>query len=46
MSFTEHELEKIADGLRSFNFYIDDFTNDHLALIAEAVLDALEIEHE
>ena len=46
MSFTDAELESIADGLRLANFHIDDFTNDDIALIAEAVLDALEVEHE
>jgi len=46
MRFADQELESIADGLRLANFYIDEFTNDDLALIAEAVLEALGVEHE
>jgi len=46
MSFTDRELESIADGLRLLNYNIDDLSNDDLALFAEAVLIALGIEHE
>jgi hypothetical protein len=46
MSFTDGELESIADGLRLLNYNIDDVSNDDLALIAEAVLEALGIEYE
>ena len=45
MSFTETELENMADHLRSAGFQLpDDWDNDRLALLASAILESLDME--
>lgn len=44
MNLTLEQIEYIADGLRSAGFDVSETTNDQLAIIAQIVLDALEIE--
>lgn len=44
MSLTYEQIEAIADGLRSLGFDVSDLDNDQIAMIAQCVLDALEIE--
>mgnify|MGYP000877137618 CR=1 FL=1 len=45
MDYTEEQLERIYDKLRSAGFVFDEqWNNDHFARIADCVLEALEIE--
>ena len=45
MSYTEEQLERVADHLRSAGFEFDDtWDSDKFALVADCVLEALELE--
>lgn len=44
MNLTITQLEYIADGLKSAGYDVSHLDNDQLALIAQCVIDALEIE--
>lgn len=45
MSYTNEQLEAIADALRSAGFVFDDsFDNDKFAIVADCVLEAFGLE--
>ena len=44
MSLTYEQIEAIADHMRSAGFDLSEIDNDQIAMLAQCVLEALEIE--
>ena len=44
MNLTEEQIERIADRMRFLGFDVSELSNDQISYIADAVIDALEIE--